>query len=351
MVNCPKELGDNRSMQGSGRGRSVTPPSTWDRGGPIQHRGLGGTVLETVDNLIPTAPARAYSIKACEDQDAHEVIASIFSLYYIEMHALIDPGSTHSYVFIKHVFDNITSVERLLYDIHVTSPLGQSVKVNRVYKKIHIVIHDREFSVDLIALPFLEFDLILGMDWLSKHRAIIDCDKKTVVLRCSDQSKVIVHCVRPGPMSNVISAMQARRFLREGCEAFLALVLDSKRGQIELENILVVKDFPEVFLEELPGIPPKREMDLSIEILPGIAPTSRAPNRIAPTELKELKIKLQELMDKGFIRPCVFPWGAPILFMKKKDDTTRMCIDYRKINKVTVKKNTHFRELKISLIS
>ena len=91
-------------------------------------------------------------------------------------------------------------------------------------------------------------------------------------------------------MSNVISAMQARRLLRKGCEAFLAMVLDSKRGQLELENILVVKDFPDVFPEELPGIPSIREVELSIEILSGTAPTSRAPYRMAPTELKELKI-------------------------------------------------------------
>ena len=77
--------------------------------------------------------------------------------------------------------------------MHVTSPLGHSVRVNRVYKRCPLVIHDREFSVDLIALPFHEFDLILGMDWLSKHRAIIDCDKKTIVLKCSDLSKVTIH--------------------------------------------------------------------------------------------------------------------------------------------------------------
>ena len=85
------------------------------------------------------------------------------------MHALIDPGSTHSYVCTKHLFDKMPSVEQLAYDMHVTSPLGHSVKVNRVYKNYPLVIHDREFSVDLIALPFHEFDLILGMDWLSKH--------------------------------------------------------------------------------------------------------------------------------------------------------------------------------------
>ena len=114
-------------------------------------------------------------------------------------------------------------------------------------------------------------------------------------------------------------------------------MLDSKTGQIKLENIMVVKDFPDVFPEELPGIPPVREMDLSIEILSGTTPTSREPYRMAPTELKELKSQLQELIYKGFIRPSVSPWGAPILFVKKSDDTLRMCIDYQQINKVTVK--------------
>ena len=146
------------------------------------------------------------------------------------MHALIDPGSTHSYVCIKHVFDKMAAVEQLSYDMHVTSPLGHSVNVNRVYKNCPIIIHDREFSTDLIALPFHEFDLILGMDWLYKHRVIIDCDKKTIVLRCSYQSEAIVHGVRSSPMSNVISDMQARRLLRKGCETFLAFVLDSKRS-------------------------------------------------------------------------------------------------------------------------
>ena len=88
------------------------------------------------------------------------------------------------------------SIELLAYDMHVTSPLGHSVRVNRVYKNYPLMVHDREFSVDLIALPFHEFDLILGMDWLSKHRAIIDCDKKTIVLKCSDLSKV--HGIQSG---------------------------------------------------------------------------------------------------------------------------------------------------------
>ena len=108
-------------------------------------------------------------------------------------------------------------------------------------------------------------------------------------------------------MSNVISAMQARRFLRKGCEAFLALVLDSKREPVNLEKIPVVKEFLDVFPKELPRIPLEREVDLSIEVVHGTTPISRAPYRMAPTELKELKTQLQELLDKGFIGPSVSP--------------------------------------------
>ena len=116
--------------------------------------------------------------------------------------------------------------------------------------------------------------------------------------------------------------------MRKGCEAFLALVLGSKRGQIELENIMIMREFSDVFPEELPGNPLEIEVDLSIKILSRATPISRAPYRMAPTELKELKIQLQELLDKGLIRPSVSLWGAPVLFVKKKDGTLRMCINY-----------------------
>ena len=108
---------------------------------------------------------------------------------------------------------------------------------------------------------------------------------------------------------------------------------------MNLEKILVVKEFSDVFPEELPGIPPKREVDLSITVVHGTTPISRAPYRMAPIELKALQTQLQEILDKGFIRPSVSPSGAPVLFVKKKDDTLRMCIDYRQINKVTMKNN------------
>ena len=194
--NCPNESKDIRNPQSNSRGRSVAPPSTRARGrgrsGPSQHRGRGDTVSETVDRLMPTTPTLAYAMKAREDQDAPEVIAGIFSLFDIEMHALIDPRSTHSYVCMEHVFDKVPAMEKLAYDMHVTNPLGHNVNVNSIYRNCPIIIQTREFLADLITLPFREFDLILGMDWLSKHQAIVYCGQKTVVLRCSDQTKVIV---------------------------------------------------------------------------------------------------------------------------------------------------------------
>ena len=142
-------------------------------------------------------------MKAREDQNAPEVIAGIFSLYDIEMHALIDPGSTHSYVCMEHVFDNVPAMEKLAYDMHVTSPLGHNVSVNSIYRNCPIVIQTKEFLADLITLPFREFDLI------------VDCGQKTVVLRCSDQTEVIVQGIGSSVMSHVISTMQARRIMKK----------------------------------------------------------------------------------------------------------------------------------------
>ena len=156
-----------------------------------------------------TAPARAYAMRAREDPNIPRVIAGTFTLFDIDLYALIDPGSTHLYICMEQMSDKLPSVELLSYDLLVTSPLRHSVRVNRVYKNYPLLVHDREFSIDLIALPFHEFDLILGMDWLSKHRAIVNCDKKTVLLKCSDLSEVTVQGIRSELMSNVISSMQA----------------------------------------------------------------------------------------------------------------------------------------------
>ena len=123
----------------------------------------------------------------------------------------------------------------------------------------------------------------------------------------------------------------------KGCQGFLARVIDSKVSSPSISDIPVVHEFSDVFIEELSGLPIDREIEFSIELLPGVSPISIAPYRMAPLELRELKVQLQDLLDKGFIRPSVSPWGAPILFVKKKDGSMRLCIDYRQLNKVTVR--------------
>ena len=152
--------------QGSSRGGSNVPPPTHDRGrgrGSSRHN-ISSIASKTVNRLTIMSLTRAYAMRAHEDQDAPGVIVGNFTLYDFEMHALIDPGSIHSYLCIEQLSDKLPSIEPLAYDMHVTSPLEHSVRVNQVYKNYPLMVHDREFSVDLIALPFHDFDLILGMD-------------------------------------------------------------------------------------------------------------------------------------------------------------------------------------------
>ena len=104
-----------------------------------------------------------------------------------------------------------------------------------------------------------------------------------------------------------------------------------------LEDIRIVNEYPDVFPEELPGMPPDRDIEFIIELLPGTAPIAKRPYRMGVNELAELKKQLRELLDKGYVQPSSSPWGAPVLFVEKKDGTQRMCIDYRSLNEVTIK--------------
>ncbi|KAL5853171.1 hypothetical protein ACOSQ3_008289 [Xanthoceras sorbifolium] len=208
---------------------------------------------------------------------------------------------------------------------------------NRVSRDCPIKIQEYEFPGDLMELPFHDFDLILGMDWLSRHRVIIDCSLKRVTLRTSNGAEVLMVGDRRDYLSNVISTITALKLIRKGCEAYLAHVVDSQKVNFSLQHIPTVCDFPDVFPEELPDLPPEREVEFVIDVIPKTALVSIAPYRMTPAELKELKLQLQELLDKGFIRPSVSPWGAPVLFVKKKDGSMRLCIDYRQLNKLTIK--------------
>ena len=294
---------------------------------------------QTLGRKNGRAPARAYAMKEVEDTDASDVIASNFQIIDTTVHALIDPSSTHSYICTD--IPNLGKLPRseTEYDILVTNPLGHSVIVNRVYRYCPIKIQEYEFLGDLIELSFREFDVILGIDWLSRHQSIVDCRMKRVTLKTPTEDEVTFIGERSNRLSNVISAATTRTMVRKGCEAYLAYVIDTVKARPSVSDIPIVSDFPDVFPEELPGLPPHREIKFSIDVVPGATPASITPYIMAPLELKELKLQLQELLEKGFIRPSVSPWGAPVLFVKNKDGTLRLCIDYRQLSKLTVKNN------------
>ncbi|KAE8701895.1 Rac-like GTP-binding protein ARAC3 [Hibiscus syriacus] len=209
---------------------------------------------------------------------------------------------------------------------------GHSAQVNMVSRGCPIRIQGIEFPANMMELPFDEFEVILGMDWLYRYYADVDCRLKRVTLRSSDGIEVIVFSERYNPLTNVISVMTAKKLLPQGCQGFIANVLDVRTKEKGIEEIPIVREFLNVFPAELPGLPPDREVEFQIEIIPGTAPIAMAPYRMAPKELQELKIQLKELLEKGFIRPSVSPWGAPVLFVKKKDGSMQgVRVDPQKI--------------------
>ncbi|GJU38895.1 putative reverse transcriptase domain-containing protein [Tanacetum coccineum] len=179
---------------------------------------------------------------------------------------------------------------------------------------------------------------------LSKYHAMIAYAEKIVRIPWGNETLIVRGNGSDnghGSRLNIISCTKAQKYLLEGCPIFLAQVTmkkaEDKSKEKRLEEVPIVQDFPEVFPEDLPGIPPTRQVEFQIDLIPGAAPVARAPYRLAPSEMKELSDQLKELSDKGFIRPSSSPWGAPVLFVKKKDGSFRMCIDYRELNKLTVK--------------
>ena len=137
--------------------------------------------------------------------------------------------------------------------------------------------------------------------------------------------------------SSMISAMEAQRMLCKGCQGYLAYVVETGKEGTMVDEISVVREFPNVFPDDIAGLPPDREVEFTIDLIPETEPISIPPYRMAPAELRELKAQLEELLSKGFIRPSISPWGAPVLFVKKKDGSLRLCIDYRQLNRVTIR--------------
>nr|GEU62352.1 putative reverse transcriptase domain-containing protein [Tanacetum cinerariifolium] len=194
---------------------------------------------------------------------------------------------------------------------------GQLVEIDKVIKGCKLEIKGHVFDIDLIPFEHGSFDVIIGMDWLSNHKAEISCHEKVVRILLLD-GKVL-------------------RVLGERLEEKARLWMSAKANDKKQKEIVVVRDFPEVFSDDFSRLPPLREIEFRIYLIPRVVPIAKSPYCLAPSELEELSCQLNELQDKGFIQPSSSPWGVPVLFVKKKDGSFRMCIDYRELNKLTVK--------------
>ncbi|KAL8090813.1 hypothetical protein AgCh_040034 [Apium graveolens] len=287
--------------------------------------------------LAPAAQprARTFNMIMKDAMQNADVVACTLVINSVEVKMLLDSGATRSFI-TESVIDRLNCIAYPLEPNLIIEVENQErVTTNRVCPNCDMVIEGRHISADLIPFKLGEFDVILGMNWLSNHDAQIECKSKKVKLRTKDGVEVIFRGKKQE--RKFLTVIQTKRLLRQGCEAYLAHIKDIEAESLRIEDIPVVKDFPDVFPDELPGLPPDREIEFTIDLAPGKEPVSKAPYRMAPVEMKELATQLQELLDKGVIHPSVSPWGAPVLFLKKKDGSMRLCIDYRELNKLTIK--------------
>lgn len=262
--------------------------------------------------------ARVFALTRQDAQVSNAVVTGILSVCSFDAHALIDPGSTHSYVSSYFALRFARQPEMLNHPFLVATPVGDSLLVEYVYRDCQIIVGGRDTVANLIVLDMIDFDVLMGMDWLSPYYATVDCHAKIVRFEIPNEPIFILKGVQVPEVGKIISMMKAQRLLKKGCMGLLAMVRDTKEGTSSLEKIPVVNEFSDVFPEDLPGLPPVREIDFGIDLAPDTLPISIPPYRMAPAELKELKQQLQDLLDKSFIRPSISPWGALVLFVKKE---------------------------------
>ncbi|GJT99655.1 putative reverse transcriptase domain-containing protein [Tanacetum coccineum] len=226
------------------------------------------------------AQGRAYMLR---DKNAHQDPNVVMGMFLLNQHlakVLFDSEADRSFISISLAskLNNPSIIIDTFYDIEMAD--GNLVSINTVIKSCTLTLLNQPFKTDLMPIKLGSFDVVIGMDWLSKYHAKILCDEKVVHIPINGET-------------------------------------------------LIIRD--------LPGLPPVRQVEFQIDLIPGAAPVARTPYRLAPSEMQELSNQLQELADRGFIRPSTSPWGAPVLFVKKKDGSFRMCIDYQELNKLTIK--------------
>jgi hypothetical protein len=242
------------------------------------------------------------------------VMTGIFSVLNYPAIILIDSGASHNFINTKFSAKCQLPFYHTNGVIMIATPRGR-VATYQLNRQVPIKLGSTIFRTTLLIMGLESVDIILGTDWLSRHHALIDVTARAIEIHSPICGEITLYLPN------------------QGCTHSCALTMIES----PVERIPVVCEYPDVFLDELPGMPPDRDIEFAIELQPGTTPISKRPYSMPPAELAELKKQLQELLDKGFIRPSTSPWGCPTLFVKKKDESLRLCVDYRPLNAVTIK--------------
>jgi hypothetical protein len=238
------------------------------------------------------------------------IMTGTFTIHHQPTVILSDSGATHS--FISPTFG--TKVGLDFYHTKGTYMIatpGSKIASNQIYRDVPIQMGSNLIKTNLILLNLEGMDILLGMDWMTRHQVSLDISSQAVEI----DSPAILYLPQRECIDSCVYTIEA----------------------IKLKDIPVVCEYPDIFPDDLPGIPPNRDIEFIIELQPGTVPISKRPYRMPPNELAELKVQLQDHLDKGFIHPSASPWGCPALFVKKKDHSLRLCVDYRPLNAVTIK--------------
>jgi hypothetical protein len=256
---------------------------------------------------------RIYYTQVATTPEGEPVMMGTFLVAKHPALILFDSGASHTLINKKFVEQHCIPYHESREGFKIHSPGGQLFTKEVAYQ-VPVTLAERDFPTNMIVLKGQDIDVILGMSWLAQHKATLNTDQRTIRLS-HNQEEILLSIPIPAKTTGRIY------------EAIIP----------EIKDIPVVCEFPDVFPEDLPGLPPERDVEFVIELKPGTTPISRRSYRMPSNELAELKTQLQDLLEKGFIRPSSSPWGCPAIFVKKKDQTLRMCVDYRPLNEVTIK--------------
>ncbi|XP_024989265.1 uncharacterized protein LOC112523826 [Cynara cardunculus var. scolymus] len=247
------------------------------------------------------ATGRAFQMSIEEAKASTDVVSGTFLINSVPAHVLFDSGATCSFVsttFHQHLHTPPTTLEDALI-IEIAN--GSQVLVCEIVRDCVLGIEGKEFRVDLIPMAIGGFDVIIGMDWLVENQAEILCSKKVIRISLPDGDTVLIY--GEGRKGNVVllSTAKARKCLAKGCSSFIAFVLDTKLEERRIEDVNVVNEFLDVFPEDLPSLPPIRQVEFQIDLIPGTAPIARAPYRLAPSEMQELMSRCKIFLRKDLL--------------------------------------------------